>query len=723
MAYVRPGVTVTQEFLALLPELAPFNLPSCLIGPAYALINDDALGAWANVTGTFNYVSAPAASVVDLSYQLPTDLFPAAEQTMTVSLANAVLQIVAPLTTGFSSTTLTFNDATTNVFADVLVGDQLVISSGDNAGTYTVLTVVSVNQLTLQSPLANGSETALPYSINRKVASVALVRDTDYTASLTGITITAPLAPAASGDYEVLSGAILATYRALRNDLASVIGEYDELTDVQNTFGVSQISPANPLAFGLQIALQNTVTPVYGLGLSTLYATDESTAHQDALVVIKASNMYMLAPLSQNPLLAPLYSSFVTNESAVQRERACVVNRQLLTILTLQQSEATVTSLSGARTIVATQTTGASTSPNLDVLGSSALFGNVQLGDTVVIVSGTDSIPGNYTVTTVTSSSSIILSGNIATATTTALNYYIVRQDGISADGLTLYDRNAMFIENGVSTGDYITITAPSEFAGRYLVSNVLSDYEVRFAASINGVVSLVTAVTYDADRNMSLDEQAAYLAGYSTSIGNRRVVNIWPDILQAASGNVLVPVPGFYAGCALAGLTTGLPTQQGFTNLSITGFLGLSHSNPYFNDDQLDVIAGGGTMVLVSPGAQEALVIRHELTTNVTSIKFQEFAVTKNVDYISKYIRQSYASFVGPYNVIKTTLDDLKTTAKGIINYFVSTTSLPRIGGILRSGALVSLAEDPTAIDTVNLLFSFDIPIPLNHINVTIQV
>ena len=181
--------------------------------------------------------------------------------------------------------------------------------------------------------------------------------------------------------------------------------------------------------------------------------------------------------------------------------------------------------------------------------------------------------------------------------------------------------------------------------------------------------------------------------------------------------------MPGYYLCCAVAALVTGLPSQQGFTNLSVSGFLGLKHSSKYFTDAQLNTIADGGTMVFAQDGAQQPLYVRHQLTTNRSAIKFQELSFTKNVDYAAKFIRTSYKPFIGTYNIVDTTLDGLRTQASSIITFLRDTTRRERIGGVIRSGKLQSLAEDPTQIDTVLIKFNLNMPVPLNNLGITIQV
>jgi hypothetical protein len=198
--------------------------------------------------------------------------------------------------------------------------------------------------------------------------------------------------------------------------------------------------------------------------------------------------------------------------------------------------------------------------------------------------------------------------------------------------------------------------------------------------------------------------------------------VHLWPDILKAPIGQTIEDLPGYFACSAIAALTTGLPTQQGFTNLAISGFLGFNHSSRYFDEDQLNIMADGGTMLLAQDGPNQPLYVRHQLTTDRSAIKFQEFSFTKNVDFVAKFLRTTYAPFIGQYNIVDSTIDTLQRTGEASIGFLRDRTRLPKIGGVIRNGSLSSIAEDTTQIDTVNMTFTCSFPVPLNNVDITLQ-
>jgi hypothetical protein len=814
MAYRKPGVTVTQEFLAAAPALAAAALPCVVVGPAYQLVDDDSLGVYAGAEVLLPYASLLGGAVVDLDVTASDEAFPATKKQIEVSLKNTMTEVLAEQATGavsgsaFSDVTasqfinvvagdvltiaeeagvaivaartdgesvvatpdrLSAGGANPLLFANVKVGDEVEVTGGTNtvvgtyvvtakvgsnlllldgaindlvgpstdvaysisgtrgtlnAGDYVVKTKTDDNNLVLLSPVAETPEAPVTYSIKRSAGTITLVRDTDYTAAADGITLPLGLT---YNTLPILEGDVYASYRALRIDLASEVRNYVDTAALNAVFGATQITPQNPLAYGLQFMLQNTVTPVNGLGLDGNAVADEALSYTAAADVLKRGQMYAISLLSQNPVVHTIYKNHVEQMSLPDRklERVVIINSSLPTVMVLQDESTTVTTVANSRQIVGTQLDGAgvfATNPKQLTDATAGQFANVRAGDSLVVVAGTGVTAGTYVVSSVTDDNTLLTTANFITSgSPTDIQYYIYRKDGIAADGLSFYDRNASFFSSGVASGHYLNILSGTYMA-RYRIATVVSEKEVTFSPAILGVTSLVTAVNYQVDRDLSKVEQSEAVKGYSRSFASRRVVHVWPDVLEAPLGQNIVALPGYYGTCVIAALTTGLPTQQGFTNLSVSGFLGLEHSSRYFTEEELDNIADGGTMILAQEGPQQPLYVRHQLTTDRSSVKFQEYSVTKNVDFIAKFLRDTYAGYIGQYNIVDTTLDALRTTATGAVK-FLKDRRVPKFGGVIRTGSLISLVESETQIDTVEMRFGFSIPIPLNHIDITIEV
>lgn len=257
----------------------------------------------------------------------------------------------------------------------------------------------------------------------------------------------------------------------------------------------------------------------------------------------------------------------------------------------------------------------------------------------------------------------------------------------------------------------------------RHTVAAVTTESQLTLGSDpTNGFGGTLEDVVYTITKDLSLNEQATYLAGYATSFGSRRVVHTWPDRVAVSVNGLATMIPGYFAGPVLSGMTAGLPSQAGFTNLSVVGFVGRENSDDLFSDTQLDTIAGGGNMILTQPVADAALSVRHQLTTDLSTIYYQEFSVTKNVDLIARFFRGLYRPFLGSYNITDGLLDLLKTRGQSGISYLLDQRA-PRVGAPLRQGQLTRIEESDDQPDTVEIDVDISIPLPLNNIKLTLLV
>jgi hypothetical protein len=257
----------------------------------------------------------------------------------------------------------------------------------------------------------------------------------------------------------------------------------------------------------------------------------------------------------------------------------------------------------------------------------------------------------------------------------------------------------------------------------RHKIATIISESQLTLDSDpTNGFGGTLEDVVYTITKDLTLDEQATFLAGYASSFGSRRAIHTWPDKLAVSINGVATFVPGYFAGAVLAGLTAGLPSQSGLTNLAVTGFVGRENSDDKFSDTQLDTIAGGGNFIFVQPVPDTALIVRHQLTTDLTTIFFQEFSVTKNVDLIARFFRDLYRPFLGIYNITDGLLDLLKTRGEGGVA-FLKEQRAPRVGAPLRSGQLTRIEESTTQPDTVEIDVDISVPLPLNNIKLTLLV
>src|SRR5688572_10193022 len=103
MAYRRIGVTVTQQFAAAAPALAAFSLPSVVVGAAFQIVNNDALGDYDGSETAYAYTSLVGGGIVDDAFTDADETFPIAKKEIAVDLKNTVIEVVASQSAGSAS--------------------------------------------------------------------------------------------------------------------------------------------------------------------------------------------------------------------------------------------------------------------------------------------------------------------------------------------------------------------------------------------------------------------------------------------------------------------------------------------------------------------------------------------------------------------------------------------------------------------------------------------
>jgi hypothetical protein len=462
------------------------------------------------------------------------------------------------------------------------------------------------------------------------------------------------------------NGTVLITYDADRTDLTGKLTQVESLDDLANKAGPPV--PENPLSFGGFWAIQNTDTTVYLTGVNA----DTLTEHTSALDFLGNEEVYSLVPLTQDPATHQLYAAHVTERSAAtaKKERIAWINRELF----VQE-----TKIEDADGTAATATNA--TPPAADS------FVDAGADFTVAGIVAGDEITFTYTPSGGSETTQTIRVLDRSNSTTILL-----------VEGLP----SAFFTEwaDGGTTGKSYTI------------------------------------------KSVPLDkfQQAEFLADYSKSFANRRVYNVWPDLVELTytddtqdsdfltqaelagdgtpqTGTFTGVFPGYYLCAMYGGLVAGQDPQQPFTNLPITGATGLRNSNRYFTETQLDIIATGGTFIVIQDAEDGPVASRHQLSTDVTIIERRELSITKDVDFIAKFKRNSLREYIGKYNITQVYLEQLRVVNDSLSKKLVDDGQLISIPDTLR------LEQSEEASDEIILDEDILVPFPANFIRVTLFI
>jgi len=765
MAYRRPGIEVVQQFQELTPALALPTLPGVVVGPAFQIETDKSTQeVYSGSQKSYSYPDLHVGAVVDVR-SLDSDEPSEIQKPVDVKLTNAYVTKAsgADGTTGIGSQTYS---TTSNAFANVAIsptvkyyveiadghaddGKHLIIAKNSNTS------VELADELTLANTASSNYkvlklEAELEYD-NASFSTVGIV------AASSNVTLPTNL-PSDSSDVlsEPVSEAddVKITYRALRVDLADSLTVFSDLDSLEAVFGIGSVVPANPMAYGTLTALNNTTTKIKATGLRSSYYADEVAAYTTALDFLRSEDVYGMAILTQNASVHQLLSSHVTGQSvsSVGRERIGFINKKI-------PSKQTIVPTSGTGTEI-TAGTGNGTSPaNSNIIvknptNGSYIADSVGVGDkmeisTFVAVPGVDPVRTPAAVTSTGSDSITSATKTIVMTTSGTWTGFVSADVGhgvrIASSGhgnngdytiVSVTNATTVVVAEAVSsdeTGGSYTFEliqlAPTTAQTAYItgtrheIASVNSNTQLTLSADpTNGFWGTLEGVSYAITDDLTVDQKASAVAGYAASFANRRLISVVGDTAIMTVGGVATLLPGYYFGCAIVGLVAGLPSQQGFTNMSLTGFTGRANSDDVFDDEQLDIIAGGGNLVISQDVDQAPVYVRHQLTTNSSSIQFRELSITKNVDLIARFFRGLYRPFIGIYNITDTLLDLLKTTSESGIDYLKNQVA-PRVGGVLRDGSLSSLGEDPLQNDSVIIVLDCKIPYPLNNIRVTLVI
>jgi hypothetical protein len=196
----------------------------------------------------------------------------------------------------------------------------------------------------------------------------------------------------------------------------------------------------------------------------------------------------------------------------------------------------------------------------------------------------------------------------------------------------------------------------------------------------------------------------------------SRRFWMTGPDTVAATLGGVEQAIPGFYMNAAIAGMIAQQPPQQSFTNFPMAGFTRVIGSSDFFSERQMNLMAAGGTYLIVQDSAGAPLVCRHALTTDLTSIETRTDSITKIVDFVAKFLRRGVRNFVGRFNITQGFLDALGSVIQGLLGFLVE-------NGILISASLNNIIQDEDAPDTVLIDVTLDVPYPANYIRLTLLI
>lgn len=271
-------------------------------------------------------------------------------------------------------------------------------------------------------------------------------------------------------------------------------------------------------------------------------------------------------------------------------------------------------------------------------------------------------------------------------------------------------------------TSDAVTIATVNEATANRRIFSVYPDkIFMTFTLPWSVLNNMVTTqgLTALATGDLYSDAGLKIVTSYDT-LTTAKLALLSPNINPLGASNlfkltVLLEVPAYYA-CVSEAVECVLDSpSKPHTNTPVEGFTYLRKVSDWFTEKQLDIIAGGGTFILYQEASRSAVLVRHQLSTDVTSVESAELNVTKQVDYASKYYRSIIVPYIGKFVISNKLKDILKFAINSASNKLMR-------NGDVEDAKLVSMVVNANSADTLDIVITIKPFFALNYVNITIQ-
>jgi len=643
-----------------------------------------------------------------------------------------------------------------------LPGDRLVIvDAGAVVIARTVLTVVTDTQLLLTSDVTGG--TFVPaanqsWYIERQVNDIQInssfVSSTGNIVKIAG-GVTLPVT--GQGSKPVSYAVVYEAYRSLQQSLVD-LDTVESLVDIESKIG--RVDARNPLATGAFVALQNTTSVVQFIGV----VSDDLQGHVSVRDHLSARpDVYAIVPMTTDISIFVMWNVDCVGlalpdnvRGRPQRFRVVIGSGTLPVTKTIIEPSATGQSVQLAAS-APTAITRLTLTGTLSLVTNGVIPGDV-LSVTVTSAAGVVAL-GLYPIGAVENATIVEVdtTSPFASAGVANISVTIFEADGVTvrlasqalvgtvtatSDDLYLIlkDPSGTFVVSGVVAGDLIKIPVDPNAAiddnsvfVTLVVNNIISDQRLQLVNNGQDLSTAqnelphgvkrtgsalvgLTTINYQVVRTLSKSQQVTELVAVAQSFNSKRTILVWPDRCDVAGVTGGNNQPGYYLAAAVGGMTAGLPSQQGFTNLGIAGVSQIFNSNTYFTDTQLTDISNGGWYVFAQQTTTSLPYTIHQLTTDPSTLESGEFSVVKNFDFVSLFFVDIVEDFLGQYNVTVDTLTLLGAALNTGAQLLLLRT-VAKIGAPLTSFTLTGINVSPASADRVLVYCAIGLPKPLNVI------
>ena len=250
------------------------------------------------------------------------------------------------------------------------------------------------------------------------------------------------------------------------------------------------------------------------------------------------------------------------------------------------------------------------------------------------------------------------------------------------APGTGFSSATSTFQSDGVKAGDILTLTDQVDDP-TYVIQTVDSETAVTLETAATGDL---TDEAFLIDRPYTRTQMAENLRAVGLATANQRVTRTAPDKYFVTVSGAEVEVAGYYAAAARAGYASSVPIGRPQVYGTIGGFDRIEHSNDFFTEDQLNVIAEGGIEILTQSTISSPIQIRDDLTTDMSAYNKQNISMVISRDWLSYTVADILSPQVGRYNITERYLNILRGSVRAVFDLALSLPDEAFTGLVLNS-------------------------------------
>lgn len=177
---------------------------------------------------------------------------------------------------------------------------------------------------------------------------------------------------------------------------------------------------------------------------------------------------------------------------------------------------------------------------------------------------------------------------------------------------------------------------------------------------------------------------------------------------------SVWYPVAGYYLAVQQAALVSALRPSEPKTQQPVSGIQKISYSETFFGKTYTNIIAGGGTNVIVQPTLSVLPASRHHMTTDATTTQTREDNVIHQVDVVTINYITALRPLVGRYKQNNRFYKLLRATLTAYAEQFKQKDYVKDI-------QILEVKQDPNTPDKVLVVLRVLPYYAANYIDVTI--